>query len=308
MRPYRSILFLPGHRSDWVDKAIAAEADAIVLDLEDAVPDALKLEAREAVASQVARLHAEGAQVGLFVRCNGLSTRLTGADLEATVMPGLTGVFAPKIESPADVHRYEALLDHFETRSGASGLELIVPVETVAAMIGCTEIAVASPRVGAMVGAAPRHADVAREIGYQWTPEGLETLYMRSRVLLACRAAQIHPITGLWEDVRDLDGLADFSRRGRQLGFRGQIVIHPSHVAAVNEVYTPAAAEIAFYEGLIEAHEEAAARGQGAVVYRGVHIDIAHVETARQWLALASTVTKLTDGDGAERNDNRGGG
>jgi citrate lyase subunit beta/citryl-CoA lyase len=297
VRPYRSILFLPGHRADWVDKALAAGADAIVLDLEDAVPDDLKGAARETVASSVARLHAEGARAGVFVRCNGLATRLTGADLEATVMPGLTGVFAPKIESPADVHRYEALLDHFETRSGAEGLELIIPVETAAAMVACTEIAAASPRVGAMCGAAPKHADVAREIGYQWTPEGLETLYMRSRVLLACRAAGIHPITGLWEDMRDLEGLAEFSRRGRQLGFRGQIVIHPSHVAAVNEAYTPSAAEVAFYQGLIEAHEQAAAEGRGAAVYRGVHIDIAHVETARQWLALADTVTQLGDGD-----------
>jgi citrate lyase subunit beta / citryl-CoA lyase len=298
MKPYRSVLFLPGHRSDWVDKATAAGADAIVLDLEDAVPDHLKPDARQAVSESIARLHEQRAQMGVFVRPNGLQTRLTGLDLEAAIAPGLTGIFAPKVQDAADVYRYEALLDHFEARSGVANLELIIPVETAAAMQNCSVIAAASPRVGAMVGAAPQHADVAREIGYQWTPEGLETLYMRSRVLLACRAARVHPLTGLWEDIRDIDGLRAFAAQGRQLGFRGQIVIHPSHVQPVNEIFTPPPEEVAFYRGLIDAYTEASEHGAGAVVYRGVHIDVAHAETARQWLEHAAAITQLNDDPG----------
>lgn len=297
MRPYRSILFVPGHRPSWADKAAAAGADCVVLDLEDSVPEAEKVAARATVAESIARVRAAHPQIGLLVRVNPLATRLTGADLEAVVVPGLNGIFAPKIEKATDVLQYDALLDHFEARNGVEGLEYIVPVETVQAIQNCREVALASPRVGAMIGPSAEHADIARAVGYEWTPEGLETLYLRSRVLLACREAGIHAITGLWEDLENLEGLAEFARRGRQLGFRGMIAIHPSHVSTVNEVFTPSAKDIAFYEGMVEAYEKAAAEGTGALRYRGLHIDKAHYDKAVEWLARAAAFTSDQTGE-----------
>ncbi|TDD82144.1 CoA ester lyase [Saccharopolyspora karakumensis] len=290
MRPYRSVLFLPGHRTTWVDKALRANADAIVLDLEDSVPSGEKVAAREAVADSIRRVRESGSEVGLFVRVNPLDTRLTGGDLEEVVVPGLTGVFAPKIERSTDVLRYDALLDHFEERNGVSGLEYIVPVETVRAIHDCLEIATASPRVGAMIGPTAEHADIAKAVGYEWTPEGTETLYHRSRILLACREAGIHALTGLWEDLANLDGLREFAARGRQLGFRGVIAIHPSHVAAINEVFSPSTEDVEFYQGLVEAYEKARAEGTGALRYRGLHIDKAHYDKAVEWLARAEAI------------------
>jgi citrate lyase subunit beta/citryl-CoA lyase len=290
MRPYRSVLFVPGHKPGWAEKALRSGADAIVLDLEDSVPAGQKEEARAAVAASVRRLRALDAGVGLFVRTNALATRLTGGDLERVVVPGLTGIFAPKIEDATGVARFDALLDHFEVRNGAVGLEYIIPVETVSAIHNCREIAQASGRVGGMVGPTAEHADIARAVGYEWTPEGLETLYLRSRVLLACREAGIHPLTGLWEDLANLSGLLDFARRGRQLGFRGMIAIHPSHVPVINDAFSPSAEERAFYRGLVEAYEAAERAGEGAVRYRGLHIDKAHYDKALGWLAQAGPV------------------
>jgi citrate lyase subunit beta / citryl-CoA lyase len=294
MRPYRSLLFVPGHKPAWAVKAVKSGADAVVLDLEDSVPAGEKEAARATVAATIAEVRGLAPEVGLFVRPNGLATRLAGGDLEAVVVPGLTGLFVPKIEKATDVLQVDALVDHFETRNGVTGVEYVVPVETVPAIQNCREIAHASPRVGAMVGPTAEHADIAREVGYEWTPEGLETLYLRSRVLLACREAGLHALTGLWEDLADLDGLATFARGGRRLGFRGMIVIHPSHVPVVNDAFTPSAEEIAFYAGLVAAYEEGAARGEGAVRYgvggaaglagRSVHIDKAHYDKAVQWL------------------------
>jgi citrate lyase subunit beta/citryl-CoA lyase len=284
MQPYRSLLFVPGHKPSWGSKAAGSGADAVVLDLEDSVPAAEKAGARAAVAESIRQLRGQHPDLGLFVRPNALATRLTGADLEATVVPGLTGVFAPKIEQATDVLRYDALLDHFEQRNGVAGLRYIVPVETVKAIQNCREIALSSPRVGAMIGPTAEHADIAREVGFEWTAEGTETLYLRSRVLLACREAGIHALTGLWENLGDLDGLADFARRGRRLGFRGMIVIHPSHVPVVNDAFSPGAEEIAFYQGLADAYAEAAERGEGALRYRGLHVDKAHYDKAVQWL------------------------
>jgi citrate lyase subunit beta / citryl-CoA lyase len=290
MRAYRSILFVPGHRPAWVDKAINAGADCVVLDLEDSVPASEKAAARSVVADSIRRVRAVNADVGLFVRVNPLATRLTGGDLEAVAVPGLTGIFAPKIERATDVLQYDALLDHFEVRNGVTGLEYIVPVETVQAIQNCREVALSSPRVGAMIGPSAEHADIARAVGYEWTPEGQETLYLRSRVLLACREAGIHALTGLWEDLENIEGLREFALRGRQLGFRGMIAIHPKHVATVNEVFSPSAEDIAFYEGMVKAYEAAAADGTGALRYRGLHIDKAHYDKAVEWLDRAAQI------------------
>jgi citrate lyase subunit beta / citryl-CoA lyase len=284
MRPYRTLLFVPGHKPAWAEKAARAGADAVVLDLEDAVPEGEKVAARAAVADSITRLHALDPDLGVFVRPNALSTGLAGGDLEAVVVPGLTGLFLPKIGTATDVHQIDALVDHFETRNGATGVTYVVPAETVPAIHNCREIAHASPRVGALVGPTAEHADIAREVGFEWTPDGLETLYLRSRILLACREAGLHALTGLWEDIANLDGLRAFAVGGRRLGFRGMIVIHPSHVPVVNDVFTPSDEEIAFYEGLVKAYEEGAARGEGAVRYGRVHIDRAHYDKAVQWL------------------------
>src|SRR5699024_3858955 len=102
----------------WVDKAIDAGADCVVLDLEDSVPAAEKVAARDLAAESIRRVRETNKEVGLFVRVNPLATRLTGGDLEQVVIPGLNGVFAPKIEQATDVLQYDALLDHFEERNG----------------------------------------------------------------------------------------------------------------------------------------------------------------------------------------------
>jgi len=284
VRPYRSVLFVPGNKPSWAEKAAAAGPDAVVLDLEDSVPDAEKPAARRVVADSVRRLRAADPRLGVGVRVNALSTGLAGADLEEVVVPGLDFVFTPKVAAQTDLVRFDALVDHFERRNGVEGLEFVVPAETVGAIRRCDEIA-AGPRTGAMVGPTAEHADITRAVGFQWTPAGEETLYLRSRVLLACRGAGIHPLTGLWERLDDLDGLRAFAERGRRLGFRGMIAIHPRHVPVINEVFAVTAAETAFYRGLVEAFEKAAARGDGALRYEGVHVDRAHYDTAVEWLA-----------------------
>ena len=287
MRPYRSVLFVPGHRPDWALKALASGADALVLDLEDSVASEHKARARATVRETLDVLRGRSATVGLFVRPNDLTTGLAGADLEEVVGPALTGVFVPKTRTATDLVRWDALLEWFEVRNRATRQEMIVAVETVEAIEHCVEIAAASPRVGAMIGPTSEHADIARAVGYRQSPEGSETLYLRSRVLLACRLAGIHPLTGLWEDLEDLDGLRRFADYGLQLGFRGQVVIHPTHVGVVHDVFTPSDAEVEHHAGLVAAVEAAAARGDGAVRYAGRHVDLAHAEQAREWLAHA---------------------
>ena len=292
MKPYRSMLFVPGHKESWSRKGAEARADALILDLEDSVPPAAKSEARTAVARSITALSADGGPE-LWVRPNDWHTGMAGDDLEGVVGPGLRGLFLPKIYRPEDVVRFDALLEHFERRAGIApgSVELIITLETAEGLACCEALAVSSPRVRSLAGTAVRGADAARAVGYEFTPEGLETLYLRSRAVLACRAASLnHPLCGLWQEIQDLAGLRAFAQQNRRLGFRGQLVIHPSHVAIVNDVFTPSAEDVDYYRRMIQAFEDGEQAGSAAVTYQGEHIDIAHVKTAREIVAFADSL------------------
>lgn len=293
MKPYRSMLFVPGHKSAWADKGVASGADAIILDLEDSVPPADKIEARATVAGTIDRLTAEGVRPDLWVRCNPDVTGLLNGDLEAVIRPGLTGLFLAKVFDAADIVRLDAVITHIERREGLPEGEigLLVSYETAQSMANCEEIAAASPRVVSLLGATGPDADAGRELGIEFTPEGMETLYLRSRLVLAARSNGIHhPVVGVWQDIKNLDGLRAFCLDNRRLGYRGLVVIHPSHVAVAHEVYTPDPATVDYYRRLLEAYREAEKAGSSAVDFEGQHIDIAHVKTAEGIIALADAV------------------
>ncbi|TAM66226.1 MAG: CoA ester lyase [Microbacteriaceae bacterium] len=287
MRPIRSLLFVPGHRGTWVEKAITAGADGLLLDLEDSIPLDLKRAARDEVARSIARVRESGNEIPIYVRVNALETGMSGDDIETVVIPGLTGLALPKTYGPTDIVRFDALVTHFERRNEveAGVVEFIVNLETAEAYAQCAEMAVASPRVATLFAGTARDADVSRSIGFHFTPDGLETLYLRSKAVLAARAAGIEfPLVGVWQDLADPTGARRFSEQNRQLGFRGQVLIHPSHITIANEVFSPSAFEVDFYNGMIEAFEKAVVDGAAAVVYEGMHIDYAHVKTAREVL------------------------
>lgn len=287
MKPLRSLLFVPGHRGTWAEKAVASGADGLILDLEDSVPIDLKQQARKEVAGSITRLREAGSTVAIYVRLNALETAMSGDDIEAVAIEGLDGFVLPKTYGPRDIVSFDALVTHFESRNGVTSgsLEFICALETAEAYAQCEQIATASPRVATIFAGTARDADVSRSVGFQFTPAGQETLYLRSRAILASRANGLDfPIVGVWQDLTDPEGARNFSVQNRELGFRGQVLIHPSHVAIANEVFSPSKFEIDFYTGMIEAFEKAEAGGAAAVVYEGMHIDYAHIKTAREIL------------------------
>jgi len=302
MRPLRSLLFVPGHRGSWVEKAVKSGVDGLILDLEDSVPANLKAEAREEVARSITRLAESGSKVGVYVRLNSLDTGMSGDDIEAVAIPGLDGFVLPKTYGPEDIVRFDALVTHFEARNGveAGTIEFICSLETAEAYANCEKIAVASPRVATLFAGTARDADISRSIGFQFTPNGHETLYLRSRAVLAARSNGLEfPLVGVWQDLADPEGARNFSVQNRELGFRGQVLIHPSHVEVANEVFSPSKFEVGFYEGMITAFEKAEAEGAAAVLYEGMHIDYAHIKTAREVLEY----NRLLDGNRAGIQD-----
>lgn len=286
-KPLRSVLFVPGNKEDWMRKAPRYNADALILDLEDSVPDEHKAEAREIVRRMIAELSAAGQT--LFVRVNRLETGLTAFDLEAITSPGLYGVILPKVEAPEDVVEVDVLLKFFERKAGMEAGSICIDpaLETAAGIRQAYEVATAADRVAHMGGGGGKDGDTARSIGFQWTQEGLETLFLKSKILVDARSAGVqYPISGGWMDIHNLDGLRQLATQLRQLGYTGMHLIHPSHVAVVNEVFTPSHEEIAHWQGIINAMEERRKEGSAAVTYNGNMVDVAHEETARAMLAM----------------------
>jgi len=224
------------------------------------------------------------------VRVNGFATGLTLDDLEGVLCPELPSITLPKVETPADMHELDALLTHLERRLG-------IPVGTIATPLGCEtakamrnvyEIVTQCRRVTQVTLAAGPGGDAARAIGYAWSKEGTETLYLRAKVLLDARAAGVqYPTISSWWNIKDLEGLERDAKWNRQLGYRGQTVMHPSHVPIVNAVFTPSEEEIAFHKGLIEAMEDAQRQGIAAVTYKGDMVDEAMLKTSRELLDFA---------------------
>lgn len=289
-KPVRSALFVPGNREDRMLKAPRFGADALILDLEDAVALPDKPAARGTVRKAVEELGKSGQTV--FVRVNDLETELTWADLDAIVCKELYCVMLPKVTGPEDVKKVDAVLEFLERKHGiAVGSILIDPVlETAQGMRQAYEVAIASPRVAHLGGVTGKDGDIARAIGFQWTPEGHEAFFYISKVLLDARAANVpYPIGGRgWWDISDLDGLREEAVRTRNFGYSGMLLIHPSHVAVVNEVFTPTKDQIAHWKELIAAVEECERKGQSVVTFNGMMVDTAHVKVAQDLLKWAS--------------------
>jgi citrate lyase subunit beta/citryl-CoA lyase len=289
-KPVRSALFVPGNREDRIQKAPRFGADALILDLEDAVALPDKPKSRPVVRKMVEELSRAGQTV--MVRVNDFETGLTWADLDAVVCPELYCVMLPKVIGPEDVKRADTIIEFLERQRGIEvGTVLIYPVlETAQGMRQAYEVGIASPRVVHMGGLTGKDGDIARAIGFRWTDEGHEAFYYISKVLLDARAANVpYPMGGRgWWDIQDLEGLRGEAVRTKNFGYTGMLLIHPSHVAVVNEVFTPTAAEIAHWKALIAAVEKCEREGASVVTFNGMMVDTAHVKVAQEMLKWAS--------------------
>jgi len=289
MKLYRSILFVPGNRPDWMDKAPKYGPDALILDLEDAVPIAEKVEARQTVRAGIERLRERG--VPIVVRVNGVNTGLTGEDVEAIVTAGLIAVAVPKLERVEEVLKVDAWIELFERKAGLplGTVEILALPETARGIMNAYQLATACPRVGNILGGVgARSGDVTKAIGYKWTRSGLETLYLASHVLLAARAAGIeYPIGGGSLEVGDTELVRAQLQRAREIGYRGALLIHPSAVPIANEAFAPSKEEIEWNKGVLRAMAEAERAGRAAVTYDGMMIDYAHVRNALDLLHQA---------------------
>ncbi len=295
-RRYRSMMFVPGQKLDWMRKAPRYGPDALVFDLEDGVPVPLKPSAREHVAEALTELKDE--PVGRFVRVNGWRThgRLLD-DLMVVVRDGLDGVVLPKTEDVEDVSGLDLLLEELEASRGLplGRIEILPLRETARAMYRVHEICLASERVKRVsgVGGSPvPGGDVTRELGtHPSDPESDVEIYLTGGSVVAARAAGVTEIlAGSTTHVGDTDHMRRMAQRGRALGATGAFCFHPSQVPVVNEVFAPSMAEILEAQEILEVMAEGISQGDAAIRYNNRFVDYAHVRASRELLAQARAV------------------
>jgi len=271
----RSLLFVPGDRPDRMEKALCAGADALILDLEDAVVAAHKAEARAAVAAFLRR---GDRLVPLFVRVNPLASGLVEADLAAILPARPDALVLPKAEGAASVRALAA----------QTSLPILpIATETPAALFALGSYAeVAGHLCGLTWGAedlpAAIGATAAREADGRYTPP-LEMV--RALALYAAHAAGVAAIETVYPAFRDAEGLAAYAARGRRDGFTGMLAIHPDQVAIINRAFTPTAEEIATARAIVAAF--ARDPGAGVSSVDGRMVDAPHLAQARRLLERA---------------------
>ena len=257
--PLRSLLFSPGSSEKMLAKAPGSGADAALFDLEDSVAPDMKERARELVRSAIETVKSAGSPGSILVRVNAVETGLLEGDLEAVAVAGLDAVMLPKPEAAADIQKTDAILTRLE-REGkleAGSIGIVAQAESAAGVYRCYEICAASPRmVGVNFGSA-EDADLCRDLGARWTPEGTALLYAKSKVLLEARAAGLpHPTDGVYMRLNDDAGCRADAEAALQLGYVGKAAIHPRQVPIFNEVFSPKPQEVTYYNEMLEAFRE----------------------------------------------------
>lgn len=285
LRPRRSVLYMPGANERALEKAKGIPADALILDLEDAVAPNAKAEARDRVCA--AASSGEYGEREIAIRANGLDTEWHADDVAAIAAAGPDAIVVPKINSVDDVRAVESAL---EAAGAPDTTKIWAMVETPVAMLHAEEIAASSDRLAVLVMGTN---DLAKELRAQHVPGRQPLLTGLGLCLLAARATGKVILDGVYNDIKDADGFLAECRQGHQMGFDGKTLIHPSQVDPCNGVFAPTAEAVESAREIIDAFEAAEREGKGVVTVNGRMIENLHVDEARRTLAQADAIAAL---------------
>jgi citrate lyase subunit beta/citryl-CoA lyase len=283
--PIRTLMFASANDPVRSLKAIAIGASAVCLDLEDAVATSEKAAAREVVAQTLLDPSVEGANA--HVRINGVDTAFCDDDLTALgpLLPRLSGILVPMVESADQVRHVAARLDALEAEHGvdAGTVRLIAIAETAKGVLAAPDVASSTPRLRTLL-LGP--ADLAHDLGIELTADGYELFAIRSQLVLAARAAGLEgPIDGPFLGLKDDEGTRISAQWAKRLGYQGKMVLHPQQLPVVAEVFAPSAEEITWAQTVVAAFAEHEAKGISAFKLEdGTFVDYPVVHRAQSIL------------------------
>ncbi len=287
LRPRRSVLYMPGSNARALEKAKTIAADALILDLEDAVAPEAKAAAREQVCAAV-KAGGYGRRE-VVIRINALDTPWGKADLEAAIAAGPDAVLLPKPRSGADVARASETL----ALAGAK-TRLWAMIETPIAILNVQDIAAASRLGDARLSCFVMGTnDLVKETRADLSASRRPALYWLSATVTAARAYGLDVLDGVYNNFKDAEGFRRECVHGRALGFDGKTLIHPDQVAVANEVFAPPEAEVAFARKIIAAFDQPENKGKGVITVEGRMVELLHAEMARRTVAIADAIEEM---------------
>ena len=280
-RPRRSVLYMPGANTRALEKAKSLPADSLILDLEDAVAPDAKAQARENIRAALVTGFGHREAV---VRINGLNTQWGLDDLKAFADTKADAILLPKVESASQIREVASLLKQFNP---ASTMKIWAMIETPLAIFKLPEIASSHPMLEALVLGT---SDLVKDLHARHTPSRVETQTALSLSVLAARAHQLCVLDGVHLSLDDEDGLRQSCIQGRDMGFDGKTLIHPSQIAFANQIFGPSLEEIDEARQRITAYEAAISSGAGIAVLNGKLVEELHIQDAKRILALANAI------------------
>ena len=280
-RPRRSVLYMPGANTRALEKAKSLPADSLILDLADAVAPDAKTQARENIRAALVTGFGHREAV---VRINGLNTQWGLDDLMAFTDTKADAILLPKVESASQIQEVASLLKQL---NAASTMKIWAMIETPLAIFNLQEIASSHPMLEALVLGT---SDLVKDLHARHTPGRVETQTALSLSVLAARAHQLCVLDGVHLSLDDEEGLRQSCLQGRDMGFDGKTLIHPSQIALANQVFGPSPEEIDEAKQKITAYEIAINSGAGIAVLNGKLVEELHIKDAKRILALANAI------------------
>jgi citrate lyase subunit beta/citryl-CoA lyase len=286
-RPRRSVLYMPGSNARALEKARSISADALILDLEDAVAPDAKAEARAQV---VAAVVAGGyGKREICIRVNGLDTPWGMDDIKAAVAAKPDAILVPKINSAEDVMRADKALSD----AGApASLQLWCMIETPLAILNIQAIAAKASSTRMTLWVMGTN-DIAKELRAAHTPDRVPMLTSLGMSIIAARAYGLVALDGVYNEIKDEAGFVAVCEQGRDMGFDGKTLIHPSQVGPCNVIFSPDAETVNFARQTIAAFEAPENKGKGVLKVEGRMVEILHAEIAKRTVAIADAISEL---------------
>jgi len=284
----RSLLFVPAHVDKFFDKAIKSEADALILDLEDSVPEDKKMSARNSLRR---RLVSQKFKVPILVRINARATGLLREDIEKTALPAVQGFVVPKVINMSDIAYVDAILQKCEKRHNIRiGTFVIFPlIETAEAVLNVLSIARSSKRIRGLIFG---HEDYLHNMRALHTDNAGNLLFPRTMIAMAARAAGCCPIDTPYLDIKNLDGCAQHVKESRAIGFSGMLVLHPMQIDIANKGYAPSQEEVARAKRIVSLNQAASKNNRSIVFVEGKFIAPPILKQAELILRMSEMIRK----------------
>ena len=280
-RLFRSLIFVPGNNSRFLEKAKSLQADIVCFDLEDSVPESEKENARNLIKETLVDRSQYSASI--YVRTNSPSSDKFQKDLHSIVRKGIDGVVIPKVNNVKELKKFEKNLASLEKKRELKGIELLPSIESSEGVVNTYQIVSSSTRVTAVVFGV---FDFLNDMGIEYTkqPEGAK--YARAKIALDARAAGVASIDAIWQDLKDIDGLKQDCMIGKSLGYTGKSIIHPDQIPITHEIFFPTKPEIDWAKKVIKAYDFAKKNKKGATAVEGKMVDEVHFKRALSLLNL----------------------